>query len=93
MTTPETRTSPPTLESVLLDAWNMFHPDQPVPLGWLTHTTAQIHAHLHNQHTPPQAQPHAAGTYALAHFRREVWRCMREPPVPTTSTPTLQTGC
>jgi hypothetical protein len=35
MTAPETTTSPPTLESVLLDAWNMFHPGQPAPLGWL----------------------------------------------------------
>ncbi|MEU4477810.1 hypothetical protein AB0F68_07045 [Micromonospora sp. NPDC023966] len=78
MTTPETTASPPTLESVLLDAWNMFHPDQPAPLGWLTHTTAQIHAHLHHQHTPPQAQPPAAATYALAHLRRQVWRSLRE---------------
>ncbi|MCP3785251.1 hypothetical protein NLX85_17945 [Micromonospora sp. A3M-1-15] len=78
MTTPETTTSPPTLESVLLDAWNMFHPGQPAPLGWLTHTTAQIHAHLHSPHTPPQAQPHTADPYALARFRREVWRSLRE---------------
>ena len=68
----------PALETILRTSWETFHPGQQAPLGWLTHTTAQIHAHLHHQHTPPQAQPPAADTYALAHFRREVWRSLRE---------------
>ncbi|MFG3302927.1 hypothetical protein [Micromonospora chersina] len=78
MATPETTApQPPTLESVLGDAWSLFHPGQPAPLGWLTHTTAQIRAHLSDQHTP-QPQPPNADTDSLAYFRREVWRSLRE---------------
>ncbi|MFG1888101.1 hypothetical protein ACGFIR_09555 [Micromonospora sp. NPDC049051] len=78
MTTPEaTSPHPPTLESVLRDAWDTFHPAQPAPLGWLTHTTAQIHAHLHDQHTPPSPSS-VDGTDSLTRLRREVWRALRE---------------
>ncbi|MCX4387303.1 hypothetical protein OG777_10200 [Micromonospora peucetia] len=78
MTTPEaTGPQPPTLESVLLDAWDTFHPTQPAPLGWLTHTTTQIHAYLHDQHTPPSPPP-ADDTDSLTRFRRQVWRSLRE---------------
>ncbi|MGW3807927.1 hypothetical protein [Micromonospora sp. NPDC005113] len=81
MSTPEATTPhPPTLEAVLRDAWNAFQPHQPAPLGWLTHTTTQIHAYLRDHTSPPAAPQPPASNEAdpLAHFRRQVWQALRD---------------
>ncbi|MEV0811208.1 hypothetical protein [Micromonospora sp. NPDC050200] len=80
MTTSEAMPYPPTLESVLRDAWNAFQPHQPTPLGWVTHTTTQIHAYLRDHTSPlPPPQPAASGDAdSLAHFRRQVWQALRD---------------
>ncbi|MGQ5262931.1 hypothetical protein ACTWLT_19545 [Micromonospora sp. ZYX-F-536] len=77
MSTPDAATPPPpTLESVLRDAWAAFAPTEPAPLGWLTHTTAQIRAYLREHHSPPAPLLPAAD--AGARLRREVWRALYE---------------
>ncbi|SCG38014.1 hypothetical protein [Micromonospora coxensis] len=70
---------PETVESVLRAAWEAFHPGQPTPLGWLTHTTARIHDHLHAQHTAPvpSAPPTPAGD-EVARLRRQVWQTLHD---------------
>ncbi|WP_435124380.1 hypothetical protein [Micromonospora tulbaghiae] len=68
---------PATLESVLRDAWDAFHPGQPAPLGWLTHTTARIHTHLREQHLAPPAPP-SADTDQVARLRQQVWQTLRD---------------
>ncbi|PSK63098.1 hypothetical protein B0E53_04967 [Micromonospora sp. MH33] len=82
MSEPQAPTAqPPTLESVLRSAWDAFHPDQPAPLGWLTHTTTQIQAHLREHHpvAQPQSQPSADQPVDLvAQFRSHLWHALRE---------------
>ncbi|MEV0157709.1 hypothetical protein AB0H57_28860 [Micromonospora sp. NPDC050686] len=67
---------PPTLESVLHNAWDAFHPGQPAPLGWLTHTSTQIQAYLRDHHTCPQRPTEA--TESTAQFRNQVWHALRD---------------
>lgn len=70
---------PASLESVLRDAWDAFHPGQPAPLGWLTHTASRIHDHLatHQPAPTPPAPPPAAGEQTAA-LRRRVWHTLRD---------------
>ena len=68
--------APPSLESVLRHAWDAFHPGQPAPLGWLTHTTTQIQAYLRNHHSDPQPPP--AIPESLTQLRRQMWQALRE---------------
>lgn len=68
--------APPSLESVLHNAWNAFHPGQAAPLGWLTHTTTQIQAYLRDHHTHPQRP--TEGTDSTAQFRSDVWHALRD---------------
>ncbi|MCW3820378.1 hypothetical protein ONA91_38700 [Micromonospora sp. DR5-3] len=70
---------PATLESVLRDAWDAFHPGQPAPLGWLTHTTTRIHDHLraHQPAPTPPISPPATDEQA-AGLRRQVWQTLRD---------------
>ncbi|MEV0726895.1 hypothetical protein AB0I37_29500 [Micromonospora purpureochromogenes] len=80
MSTPDSATpQPPTLESVLRNAWATFHPTQPAPLGWLTHTTAQIQTYLREHPTAPLPHSSTGGdAEELARWRREVWQALRE---------------
>ncbi|WJK33147.1 hypothetical protein [Solwaraspora sp. WMMA2065] len=71
---------PAALESVLRDAWDAFHPGQPAPLGWLTHTATRIHDYL-DAHPPvpaPPAAPPTTVTEQAAGLRRQVWRTLRD---------------
>ncbi|WP_433388649.1 hypothetical protein [Micromonospora sp. KLBMP9576] len=75
MSTPENHEPRPTsLETVLRDAWDAFHPGQPAPLGWLTHTTVRIHEHLRTKQSAP---PAANDEQSLA-LRRQVWQTLRD---------------
>ncbi len=80
MSTPENhQPRPASLESVLRDAWDAFHPGQPAPLGWLTHTAARIHDHLRPQQPAPAATaPLAAIDEQFAALRRRVWQTLRD---------------
>ncbi|MFG1833885.1 hypothetical protein [Micromonospora chersina] len=73
-----TSKAPPILESVLRHAWDAFHPGQPAPLGWLTHTTTQIQAYLDDHHTDPQTQPPAVPAESLPQLRSRVWHALRD---------------
>lgn len=77
MSTPHSKPEPVTLESVLHDAWDAFHPGQPAPLGWLTHTTTRIHDHLRAQRTAPPTPPPPDAEPA-ARLRQRVWQTLRE---------------
>ncbi|WP_422733878.1 hypothetical protein ACN26Y_28560 [Micromonospora sp. WMMD558] len=77
MTTPDAAQQPPTLESVLRQAWDAFHPGQPAPLGWLTHTTTQLHAYLREQHPTPPAPP-STETTSVTRLRRQMWQALRD---------------
>ncbi|MEH0985866.1 hypothetical protein [Micromonospora sp. CPCC 205556] len=66
-----------TIESVLRNAWKAFHPTQPAPLGWLTHTAAQIQAYLSDQQPLPQP-PAVAPTDPSAQLRRHIWHVLRD---------------
>ncbi|RKN46165.1 hypothetical protein [Micromonospora endolithica] len=69
---------PASLETVLRDAWDAFHPGQPAPLGWLTHTTDRIHDHLRTpQQSAPTAPPVAIDGRSVA-LRRQVWQTLRD---------------
>ncbi|MFI7578679.1 hypothetical protein [Micromonospora sp. NPDC049497] len=61
----------PALETILRTSWETFHPGQHAPLGWLTHTTAQILSHLRQTHTctPPDNARHPD---ALDLFHRQL---------------------
>jgi hypothetical protein len=73
MTSPAT-TPPeqPTLESVLRRSWEAFHPSQPAPLGWLTHTTSQVMTYLRDVTTPPPRRDAAGCADGLTRFRQHV---------------------
>ncbi|MDH6466070.1 hypothetical protein M2302_006276 [Micromonospora sp. A200] len=76
---PPTTPTPPTLESVLRNAWDAFHPTQPAPLGWLTHTATQIQAYLHEHQPVPQPQPPAIElTDPSAQLGAHVWSALRD---------------
>ncbi|ROO63004.1 hypothetical protein EDC02_5013 [Micromonospora sp. Llam0] len=71
---------PPALESVLRDAWDAFHPGQPAPLGWLTHTATRIHDYL-GAHQPAPASPAAPPPTVneqAAGLRRQLWHTLRD---------------
>lgn len=53
-----TASTQPTLESVLRSIWDSFHPGQPAPVSWLTHTTAQVLSHLRHTDIDELAQFH-----------------------------------
>ncbi|MEV0810947.1 hypothetical protein [Micromonospora sp. NPDC050200] len=80
MTEPIATTAPPAnLESVLRNTWDAFHPAQPAPLGWLTHTATQIQAYLRDHHAMPQPLPPAAAPAdPSAQFRNHVWHALRD---------------
>ncbi|OKI45477.1 hypothetical protein [Micromonospora sp. CB01531] len=73
-----TSQAPPTLEFVLRHAWDAFHPGQPAPLGWLTHTTTQIQAYVDEHHTDPQTQPPTVPAESLPQLRSRVWHALRD---------------
>ncbi|MGK5741513.1 hypothetical protein [Micromonospora sp. URMC 103] len=78
MTEPTATPPPPScLESVLQAAWNAYHPDKPAPCGWLTHTTAQIHAYLRDRQPTPQPQT-VAPTETVVELRRRMWNAIRD---------------
>ncbi|MFG1952466.1 hypothetical protein [Micromonospora sp. NPDC048830] len=79
MHTPEDhQPQPASLESVLRDVWDAFHPGQAAPLGWLTHTAARIHDHLRAQQPAPTATaPPATIDEQSATLRRRVWQTLR----------------
>ncbi|MET7968760.1 hypothetical protein [Micromonospora sp. NPDC005305] len=79
MTEPTATITPAaTLESVLRHAWDAFHPGQPAPLGWLTHTTTKIHDYLRDHKDDPQQQPPTVATDSLAQLRSRVWQALRD---------------
>ncbi|MFI7208463.1 hypothetical protein [Micromonospora aurantiaca (nom. illeg.)] len=80
MSTPENpQPRPASLEAVLRDAWDAFHPGQPAPLGWLTHTAARIHDHLRTQQpTPTAAAALPSVDEQSAVLRRRVWQALRD---------------
>ncbi|MBQ0905478.1 hypothetical protein [Micromonospora sp. U21] len=51
MTSTDITPPEPALETILRTSWEAFHPGQQAPLGWLTHTTAQILSHLRQAQT------------------------------------------
>ncbi|MGW3607931.1 hypothetical protein [Micromonospora sp. NPDC005161] len=66
MTSADVTSCEPALETILLTSWEAFHPGQQAPLGWLTHTTAQILTHLRQTHTctpPDNARPDALNRF------------------------------
>ncbi len=70
---------PASLETVLRDAWDAFHPGHPAPLGWLTHTAARIHDHLGAQQpTPAATATPAPPDEQAAALRRRVWQTLRD---------------
>ncbi|MFV2019415.1 hypothetical protein [Micromonospora sp. LOL_023] len=71
---------PAALESVLRDAWDAFHPGQPAPLGWLTHTATRVHDYLgtHQPAPTPPAAPPPTVNEQVARLRRQVWRAVRD---------------
>ncbi|MBM0255760.1 hypothetical protein [Micromonospora sp. 4G55] len=73
-----TTAAPPTLESVLRHAWDAFHPTQPAPLGWLTHTAAQVQAYVRD-HQPVAPQPPAVElTDPSTRLGAHVWSALRD---------------
>lgn len=79
MSTPENlQPRPASLEAVLRDAWDAFHPGQPAPLGWLTHTAARIHEHLRAQSTPAVTAALPTVDEQSAALRRRVWQALRD---------------
>ncbi|MEU4677929.1 hypothetical protein [Micromonospora sp. NPDC023737] len=80
MSTPENHlTGPASMEAVLRDAWDAFHPGHPAPLSWFTHTVARLHDHFHtHQLVRPAtaASPTVDGQFAA--LRRRVWQTLRD---------------
>ncbi|MCI4066177.1 hypothetical protein MRQ36_27960 [Micromonospora sp. R77] len=61
----------PTLDSILRTSWETFHAGQQAPLGWVTHTTAQIRSHLLPTHTPADTALHPDPIDRFHHHLRE----------------------
>ncbi|WP_319461446.1 hypothetical protein [Micromonospora sp. RTP1Z1] len=69
MTNADSPPREPALETILRTSWETFHPGQQAPLGWLTHTTAQVLSHLRQTHTQPDTARHPD---AIDRFHRQL---------------------